>query len=74
MHLAAERIEVFKQLYAKRFGKQIDNVEDKARQLLRLMELIYTPMRRTELEAVRVRTSQLGITRRPAPQLHDSKS
>lgn len=69
--LVPERIEEFKQLYSKRFGRQIDEHEadEKARQLLRLMEIIYMPMRRDELAMVEDRNNHLGIVRGPAVNL-----
>lgn len=72
IRISPERVEAFKKLYSKQYGKQIDENEavEKARQLLRLMELIYVPMRRDELAIVEGRNNQLGIVRQlPPPQV-----
>lgn len=65
IRISPERVEAFKRLYSKQYGKQIDENEavEKGRQLLRLMELIYVPMRRDELAIVEGRNNQLGIVR-----------
>lgn len=73
MRLEPERVEEFKQLCNKRFGKPVGDIEEKARQLLRLMELIYVPMRRDELATVEVRKNQLGIVRRLISEPNDSE-
>lgn len=74
MPLAPIFVDSFRRLYSGRFGKQIDESDavEKGRQLLRLMELIYVPMRRDELAIVEERNSELGIVLQPTSQLHDS--
>ena len=51
----------FQAIYKRRFGKDISKAEalEKGAKLLRLMELIYHPMKRNEFDAVEARRKKL---------------
>ncbi|OGY59644.1 MAG: hypothetical protein A3I31_00530 [Candidatus Colwellbacteria bacterium RIFCSPLOWO2_02_FULL_44_20b] len=63
--ISKERLQKFRDIYRKSFGKDILEQEalEKATQLVRLMEIIYKPMTRAELDSLYKRREALGRER-----------
>jgi len=61
MKLSEENIKVFQAIYKKRFGREIgkEEAQEKGAKLLRLMQLVYTPMTQAEFDAVQKRRKEL---------------
>ncbi|MFA5300230.1 MAG: hypothetical protein WC389_18740 [Lutibacter sp.] len=55
--ISKESLEKFKQIYKKRFGKNLSDQDalEKASKLLRLMEIIYKPMTQKEYDNLQKR-------------------
>jgi hypothetical protein len=74
MHLSQERVSEFQRLYETHFRKQFTNDEatQKALRLVRLMEIIYTPLRHEDVALVQERNAALKIAR--SASLRDNSS
>lgn len=60
--LSDEQIESFRVLYKNRYGKEISREEayEQGTKLLRLVELVYTPMTKDEYKQVQKRRRETG--------------
>lgn len=61
MRISPEALEEFKRIYKKTFGKDLSEADtlDKATRALRLVELIYKPMTREDMEETQKRLKEL---------------
>lgn len=58
--ISKERLQKFKQIYKKRFNKDLSDQEalEKATRLLRLVEIVYKPMTQEEYNALQKRREE----------------
>jgi hypothetical protein len=61
MRIPPEKLEEFKAIYKKEFGKDLTDAEalEKGTRVLRLMELIYKPMTKADYEETQKRLAEL---------------
>jgi hypothetical protein len=62
MKLSEENVEAFRVLFRKHFGREISKEEarEKGAKFLRLMQLIYKPMKQVEFDAVQKQRKELN--------------
>jgi hypothetical protein len=55
MQISEDKIKEFKRLYYKRFGKKLTDQEalDKGIKLVRLMQLVYKPVKKKDIDKLR---------------------
>jgi hypothetical protein len=58
--ISEERLKEFKRIYKKKFGKEISNQEalEKATKLLRMVELIYKPITKSDYDKLQKRRKE----------------
>ena len=56
MHISDEQVEQFRQLYFKRYGKEIsrEDAYEQGLKLLRLVQIIYKPITETQFETAQI--------------------
>lgn len=74
MQVSPKALAEFKAIYKEQFGKDLTDQEtyDKASNLLRLMDVVYRPMTKQDLEEVMKRREELGLPRRTAAATEDT--
>lgn len=63
MQVSPKALAEFKEIYRERFGKELTDQEayDSASSLLRLMDVVYRPISKKDMETVMKRRGELGI-------------
>lgn len=61
MRISQKALDEFKQIYKDEFGKDLNDAEayENASRLLRLMELVYKPMTKTDMEMILKRQADI---------------